>query len=68
MSKPTYQPVLVLRNLVLTKEEATLCRVALAALVGYAPDLLSDEGRAVLQRCIRKTHALIAQFPAEMKP
>lgn len=55
--------VLVLRSLTVTKEEATVVRVALAALSERG--ILSDEGRVVLRSVTAKAEEVIASFPTE---
>jgi hypothetical protein len=54
--------VLVLRQIIVTKEEAAILRVALAAL-GEREGVLSSDGEAVLKTLIAKTEAVLAKFP-----
>jgi hypothetical protein len=54
-------PVLILRSLTLTKEEAALIRVALAVLAERT-DILSPEGRTVLAPLVERVDGLLPKF------
>jgi len=61
-------PVMTLRSLTMTKEEAAVARVSLAATREHLPGLLSAEGLAVLDRLAVRLDEVLGTFPPEPKP